>query len=97
MSCPATSSGLKSSSGVILAMPGTLRGVIAGADGTNAATIIIYDNATTNAGTVLCKIVVDAGATHESVILEAGISANAGLYCALSGTGAEAVVLFDAG
>lgn len=96
MSCPATSSGLKAASTAILASPGRLKGLFVGADGTNAATAIIYDNPSAASGTVLCKIIVDAGATAE-IADHMDVVANRGIYLALSGTGAEAVVHYTSG
>lgn len=95
MSCPSTSSGLKSSSAVVINRPARLHGVIAIADGTNAATVTIYDNASAAAGTELAQIIVDATLTYESFNLEGGIEAKNGLYVALAGTGAKAIVLFS--
>lgn len=93
---PAKSSGRKTSSAAIVSGPGKLRGVVAEADGTNAATIIVYDAASAT-GTELCKIIVDAGATYEHLVFESGISADTGIYLSLSGTGAAAIVLYDKG
>lgn len=91
---PAKSSGLKSSSAAIVSGPGKLRGVFAEADGTNAATIIVYDAASAT-GTELAKIIIDAGLTSDSAVFESGISADTGIYLSLSGTGAKAIVLYD--
>jgi hypothetical protein len=91
---PAKSSGLKDASVVIVSGPGKLRGLMVEADGTNAATAIVYDAASAT-GTALAKLVVDATATHESVIFEMGISADTGIYLELSGVGAKAIVLYD--
>jgi hypothetical protein len=91
---PAKSSGQKSASVAIVTGPGLLRGLIVEADGTNAATAIVYDG-TSAAGTELMKIIVDATSTHEAEIFEHGISADTGIYLALSGTGAKAIVLYD--
>lgn len=97
MSCPATSSGLKSADAAIMAAPGKLRGLQVIADGTNAATVIIYDHASAASGTVLCKVVVDAGATYEVAMPDGGIVVNNGIYLDIGGTGAECIVYFDRG
>lgn len=95
---PATSSGIKSADGAILAMTGRLMGVQIIADGTNAGTIILYDNASAASGNVLAKASVDAGLTDVSVNLPAaGIVANNGIYLDIGGTGAECIVYFCAG
>ncbi len=99
MSCPSTSSGLiATTAGVAVSdMPGKLRGVIAGADGTNAATVTVYDNPSAASGTILAKIVVDATLTHESFLPPGGIVVNRGLFVVVAGTGSEAIIYFDKG
>lgn len=98
MSCPATSSGLKSADAEILVGPGKLRGVQLLGDGTNAASVIIYDNKSAASGTVLAKISLDAGLTEASPLIpDAGIWAQNGLYADVTGTGAEYIVYFDKG
>lgn len=98
MSNASTSSGLKAASAVIYAQPCKLTGLLAGADNTNAATIIVYDNASAASGTVLWKVVVDATTTYaDAHIPEGGIVALNGIYLSMSGTGAEALVTFQPG
>lgn len=93
-----TSGGRITSSAVVSNAPGRLHGIVAEADGTNAATITIYDNASAASGTILAKIIVDATLTHENLILpEVGIEANNGVYCEISGTGAAAIVYYSKG
>lgn len=93
-----TSSGLQTADGVISNAPGRLHGVSVGADGTNAATVIIYDNASAASGVVLAKVIIDATSTHESVVLpDCGVEANNGLYLDIGGTGAEVVVYYSKG
>lgn len=78
--------------------PGRLRGLSVIADGTNAATVILYDNASAASGTVLAKVVVDATLTYADLNLPAaGVICNEGIYLDVSGTGAECVVYFDRG
>lgn len=97
MESPSKSSGLVAASTAIMARSGRLTGLLALADGTNAATIILYDNATAASGTVLAKIVVKATDTFETAhIPDAGIDCLNGVYAALSGTGAACVVYFQA-
>lgn len=91
-SSTAKSSGLKSSSAVIAARPAVVKSVQAIADGTNAATITVYDNASAASGTELCQIIVDAGLTYEFFANDDGVEAFNGLYLSLSGTGAKAIV-----
>lgn len=91
------SSGRKTSSTSVLASSGYLCSLIAEADGTNAATITLYDNPSAASGTILAKIVVDAGATYESLSPMVPIVANSGIYVDISGTGAAAIVHLSRG
>lgn len=98
MANPATSSGLKTSDVAIMAMPGRLMGLQVIGDGTNAATAILYDNASAASGTVLAKVIVDAGLTYEELVIgEEGIVCNNGIYLDIGGTGAEAVIQYCPG
>src|SRR4051812_20404840 len=92
-----TSSGLKSADAAILAAPGKLRGVTVLTDGTNAATLIIYDNKSAASGTVLEKLIVAGADRCMKVVFDAGVVANAGIYADVSGTGAEYIVHYDMG
>lgn len=94
MNDTATSSGLKSSDSVISARPCRLMSVQVIADGTNAATAILYDNASAASGTVVAKIIVDATLTYEAFTSDCGIECSNGLYLDIGGTGAECVVHF---
>lgn len=94
----ATSSGLKSSSAVIAARPARLLGLQVLADGTNAATVIIYDNASAASGTILAKVIVDATLTAQDARIPlCGVAANNGIYASISGTGAECIVHYSLG
>lgn len=95
--CPATSSGLKSADAAIMAMPGKLCGVILLADGTNAASLVLYDDAAGATGTVLAKLSVDATATESNIQLPISVVANKGIYANVEGTGAEYIVYFQQG
>jgi hypothetical protein len=93
---PAQSSGLKSADTAIHSGPCIYLGAKALGDGTNAATVIIYDNASAASGTVVGKSVVDAGLTEGSDLVcpEGGVYCQNGLYLDIGGTGAEAIVYF---
>jgi|SRR6185437_715653 len=96
--CAAQSSGLLSSSKALSTINGRLQGLIVLTDGTNAATVIIYDNPSAGSGTVLAKLIVPGASSSASLYIpEGGIQANAGLYCSISGTGAAAVVHYSLG
>lgn len=86
------SSGLKTTSGIIKAVPCLLTGVLVITDGTNAATVILYDNASTNSGTVLWKCTVVGAAYFGGATFEIPVRAQKGVYMTISGTGANAVV-----
>ena len=93
----ATSSGEKTSSAAILAMPGALQTVVVTADGTNQATVILYDNASAASGTILARVIVDAGLVFESLHLTIPVVALNGIYASISGTGAACVVHYTIG
>jgi len=90
-----TSSGLLSADAQIISMPGQLFTAQLLGDGTNAATLTIYDseNSTTSGKLVLAKITLDAGLVQaEHLVLEHSLVANRGIYCDVSGTGAEYII-----
>lgn len=92
---PATSSDLLSADTAVVARRCLLRSLVVLADGTNAATVTIYDNATSAAGKVLAKVIVDAGLTYESFSpSEYGVEASNGLFADVSGTGAAYIVYY---
>lgn len=90
----AVSSGLKTTSGVIATGKNYLKGVKLLADGTNAASATIYDN-TDASGKILWQGAIPA--TGVAVPLDDFshmVQAELGLYLALTGTGASAIVYF---
>lgn len=90
------STGLITSSAVVSTHKDYLNGLLVVTDGTNTATVIVYDNASAASGTILAKLVV-AGASNTSSFLPVrGIQASNGLYVSISGTGAAAQVLYGA-
>lgn len=98
MTNPTTSSGLKNADAAIQAGAGRLRGVSLIGDGTNAASIVIYDNATAASGKALAKLSLKAGETYVSAVIpEEGVCVNAGIYADVTGTGAEYIVYSDLG
>lgn len=90
-----TSSGLKTADGVIVNRPCRLHGIMVGADGTNAATVVLHDNASAASGTVVAKAIVDATATHENWHSDVGVECSNGLYLNIDGTGAEVIVHYS--
>ncbi len=97
MNSPATSSGLLTADTAVLSAPGRLLSVQLIADGTNAATLIIYDN-TSAAGTVLAKLSLAATGTYQDAHLPAeGFACNKGIYADVTGTGAAFIIGFSQG
>lgn len=90
-----TSSGLKSSSGVILNRPCAIHAVTV-IDAAAAATLIIYDNATTNSGTVIAQVNATVSASANAVVFNHPIECNNGAYAAVTGSGAGYIVHYSA-
>lgn len=91
-----TSSGLLTSSGVVLNMPGALHTIIVIA--TSGTTVVtIYDSATGPTGKVLHKAHVPSSVGSDTLHLTTPAAANEGLYMSISGPGAEAIVHYTAG
>src|SRR5882757_9804218 len=90
------STGLITASAVVSDHKDYLNGVLITTDGTNAATVIVYDNASAASGKILAKGVV-AGATNQfHIAYHRGLQASNGLYVSIAGTGAGAQVYFGA-
>jgi hypothetical protein len=70
-----------------------LTGVIVGTDGTNNATVTVYDN-TAASGSKLLEVVVVGSARSTPFLFNNPIKAENGLYLDISGTGASATVYF---
>ena len=92
---PATSSSLLSADAAVYARPCRLMGLQVLADGTNAATVQLHDNASAASGTTVAKVVVDATLTTDyATIPPGGVVCNNGIYANVTGTGAEFIVYF---
>ena len=87
-----TSSGLKTSDAAIRARPAALCSVTVLTDGTNAATAIIYDNASAASGTVLAKVIVAGADRVAHIAFDSPVEASNGIYLDIGGTGAECIV-----
>lgn len=85
--------GLLDADGVIIDTSGVLVDVIVYTDGVNAATVIIYDNASAASGKVLAKVIV-AGAENFGGEVSIFTGVENGLYLDISGTGAKALVRY---
>lgn len=93
---PATPSGRKTADAAIFAGPARLVGAWLEGDGTNAATVILYDNASAASGTVLWKGLLPANGIMyiDANLPLGGIVANSGIYADVTGTGAAYEVYF---
>ena len=94
-----TSSGRQTASVVVSAAAGRLHGLVVETDGTNAATVTVYDNASASAtGNIVGRLIV-AGADRNANIIffEQGVEALRGLYLEVTGTGAAAIVYYSRG
>ena len=87
------SSGLLTESGVIIADDSQLRGFVLLTDGTNDATIVIYDNASAASGKILFKAKV-TGSENFGGIVNLKVKAVNGIYASITGTGAEFIVFY---
>ena len=91
----ATSSDRKTADAVISDRNALVHAIILEGDGTNAASLIIYDNATTNSGVVLAKVLLKAGDVYASFVPDFAIEGRAGLYADVAGTGAAYIVHYS--
>jgi hypothetical protein len=87
-------SGLKSADAVIATGRNRINAVTLIADGTNAANVVVYDNASAASGTVLAKVTAVAGQGTVHVIFENPVTANDGIYADVTGTGAGYIVYY---
>ena len=88
------SSGEKTSDTAIVAVAAQLGGLLILTDGTNDATVTLYDNATTNSGTKLWEAKVPASDEYGGCMFPEPIEAMAGIYADLTGTGASVIVYY---
>jgi hypothetical protein len=91
----AISSGIKAADTLIYTGRGTLNGLTVYTDGTNAATVTLYDG-TTAAGNILTQVIVAGADRTESVIFNLAVRCLNGIYADVTGTGATYIVYFGA-
>lgn len=94
MKSSSRSSGLKNADAAISAGRNRINAITLLGDGTNAASLIIYDNASAASGTVLAKITQLATARLTHIIFENPVFAENGIYADVTGTGAEYIVYY---
>lgn len=87
MAEPATSSGAITADGVVLNKPGRLDSLILIGSGAAVASVILYDNASAAAGTVLARIDLSASQTFDMIHTVDGIICNNGIYADVGGAG----------
>jgi hypothetical protein len=89
----ATTSGLKTADGVVASLPAKIHSVVL-AGGSDASSVIVYDNASAASGTVLVKLVAVAG---DCQIYHSpnGLMCNNGIYVDVSGTGVGVTVHYE--
>ena len=88
------SSGLKSADALIATGRNRINAIILNGDGTNAASVTIYDN-TSASGKVVDKVTIGANHVHgDQHIFTNPILCENGIYADVTGTGAEYVVFF---
>jgi hypothetical protein len=95
MSPLAKSSGLRTTSGVISNRRTIVSGITVNTDGTNAATVILYDNPSAAAGLVVEKIFVPGPQGGRSVVYFPRLNSETGLFISIAGVGAEAVAHYE--
>ena len=88
------SSGLRIADAAILARSGIFGGILVITDGTNNASVIIYDNATTNTGTEVWKMTVLGAENYGGGMLTNPVVVTKGIYVDVSGTGAAYIIYY---
>lgn len=87
------SSGLKTADALIATGVNRVNSVELFSDGTNACSVVLYDN-TAGSGTVLAKVTIGAASlkTTEQVVFMNPVRAENGIYADVTGTGAGYIV-----
>ena len=88
------SSGLKTADAVIQTGRNRINAITLLGDGTNAASVIVYDNASAASGVVLAKVTALAATRFTHVLFENPVIAEEGIYADVSGTGAEYIIYY---
>ncbi len=88
------SSGLLAASAVVSNRPAKLCAVTI-IDAAAACTVILYDSATTNSGTILAQINATVNASTNSQVFHIPVEALNGIYAAVTGTGVGCIVHFE--
>lgn len=92
------STGYLTGGNAVIPMGAYVHGAILLSDAAHAATLIVYDNATTNAGTQVITLSIPASTTApEIVMFNHPIQVNNGIYSISAGTGAKHIVFYSLG
>lgn len=96
---PVTGSGRRTADAAVLATGGYLHGIMLENDGTNASSVIIYDNASAASGTVLAKVMLPASSAvlTQYVVFNNPVSVLNGIYVDVTGTGAAYIAYYSIG
>ena len=93
----ATSSGIKSADAIISSTGAYLVGVVLIPDGTNACSIVVYEG-TAASGVEVAKLALGVTQTApQQLLFNIPISCNKGIYCDVTGTGANYIVYYSQG
>ena len=87
-------SGVKAVDAVILAVRGYFHGIEIITDGTNSANVIVYDNATTAAGTIVFQGTVEGASNFGGVLFIDPVEMMNGIYINMTGTGMSYIVYY---
>lgn len=88
------SSGLKTADAAIQAQRSRVNAVTLLTDGTNAASVVLYDNPSAASGSVLAKVTAAGAQNTVHVLFENPVFAETGIYADVTGTNAEYIVYF---
>lgn len=86
-----TSSGVLSSNGSITTRRSKIIGLTL-IQASAASTLILYDNNSTNSGTVLAQINNTVNSSTQTLVFNLPVEASKGIYAAVTGTGATFIV-----
>ncbi len=88
------SSGLKTTDAAIATGRNRINAITLITDGTNTASVIVYDNASSASGTVLGKATAAGSQNTVHVLFENPVVAEDGIFADVTGTGAAYIVYF---
>lgn len=87
-------SGLKIADAVITTGRNRINAITLHTDGTNAASVLLYDNASAASGTVTAKVTAAGDQNTMHVIFENPVIVENGIYADVTGTGATYIVYY---